>query len=143
MSASLTWIAVGLLLVLFEFVIPGFIIFFFGIGAILTGLLKFLIPMELDVQIILFAVLSVILLFGLRRFFPKVFRGENARSGPLPPDTEDCTGQSARVAEPIAPGHAGKVEFQGSLWNAESDSAHGPGETVTVVRRDNITLIVR
>ena len=40
MNLSLLWLIVGIILILSEFVIPGFIICFFGAAAIITGILR-------------------------------------------------------------------------------------------------------
>ena len=37
----LTWLAIGVILMAVEIVAPGFIIFWFGLGAALTALLSF------------------------------------------------------------------------------------------------------
>ncbi|MCH9843947.1 MAG: NfeD family protein [Alphaproteobacteria bacterium] len=58
------WIALGLLLMAVEIFLLSFTIFWFGIAAIIIGLLLFLVPaMSLAIQIILWAVLSLITAF--------------------------------------------------------------------------------
>ncbi len=58
------WVALGLLLMAVEIFLLSFTIFWFGIAAIIIGLLLFLFPaMSLAIQIILWAVLSLIAAF--------------------------------------------------------------------------------
>ena len=142
MPTAVTWIVAGLLLVLSEFIVPGFLIFFFGVGALLTGCLMLCFGgMPVYLQLLIFAVSSVVLLFASRRFFPKVFGGKE-RASELPSDDEECAGKMVKVVEAIVPDAGGKVSFQGTEWHAVSDKRHEAGEFVKIIRRDNITMIV-
>ena len=47
------WLVLGLLLVVGEIFIPSFTILWFGLGALVVGLVELLIPMSLSVQILL------------------------------------------------------------------------------------------
>ena len=142
MFTAAMWTVVGLLLILSEFIVPGFIIFFFGVGALLTGCLLFLFEgMPVYLQLVVFAVSSVILLLVLRRLFPGIFGGKERKSA-LPPDDEECAGKMAEVLEPIVADIGGKVSFQGTEWHAVSANAHQKGDYVRIIRRENITLVV-
>jgi len=142
MLTAVTWIVAGLLLILSEFIVPGFLIFFFGVGAMLTGCLMLCFNgMPVYLQLLNFAVVSVVLLFASRHFFPNIFRGKE-RNSALPSDDEECAGKMVEVVEPIVPEIGGKVGFQGTEWHAVSDKRHEVGEFVRIVKRENITLIV-
>lgn len=142
MFTAAMWIVAGLLLILSEFIVPGFIIFFFGMGALFTGCLMFLFDgMPVYLQLVNFAVSSVILLLVLRRLFPGIFGGKE-RNSTLPPDDEECSGKMAEVLEPIVVDIGGKVSFQGTEWHAVSATPHNKGEHVRIIRRENITLVV-
>ncbi len=142
MLTGVTWIVAGLLLVLSEFIVPGFLIFFFGVGALLTGCLMLCFNgMPVYLQLLIFAITSVVCLFAMRHFFPKVFSGRE-RANELPSDDEECAGKAVKVVETIVPDVGGKISFQGSEWHAVSDKRHEAGEIVKIIRRDNITMIV-
>ena len=51
-------------------------------------------------------------------------------------------GNYAKVAEPIAPGKPGKVEYSGCLWEAESEETLEKDERVKITSKNNLTLIV-
>ncbi len=142
MFTAAMWIVAGLLLILSEFIVPGFLIFFFGVGALFTGCLMFVFNnMPVYMQLVIFAVSSVILLFALRHFFPGIFGGKE-RKNALPSDDEECAGKMVEVLEPIVPEIGGKVSFQGTEWHALSEKRHEKGEFVRIIRRENITLVV-
>ena len=138
----LLWVIAGLSLILFEFAIPGFIIFFFGAGALLIALLQWLVPAPLAWQLICWAAVSAALLFGCRHYLPQVFRGGSAKK-PLDAGEQFADGENAAVVEGAGAGEFGKVEFQGSLWPAPVETAHAAGDRVPVIRRENLTLYIR
>ena len=58
-------------------------------------------------------------------------------------ETDDVAGARAVVAETITPACPGKVDFRGSLWSAEADTAIPAGEHVLIIERRNLTLFVK
>ena len=136
------WLSCGVMLVLAEFVIPGFVICFFGVSAMVVAGIRWIFPaLPLVWQLLIFGVLGVGLLLAFRRVMPKVFQGGKV-TGQCDVDLDGVAGAAAVCREAIAPGKSGKVEFRGSLWNAEAASAVAPGERCLVQRRENLTLIV-
>lgn len=146
MTAAWGWIAAGLVMVVAELAVPGFVIFFFGLGAILTGALLFVFPeMAQSIQVLVFAVSSVAMLATCRRLMPASFRGR-AQKAEGDPDDDEIAGAAATVGEGgIEAGREGKVDFRGTLWTAraEGGEALAEGTAVTVVRRENLVLVVR
>jgi membrane protein implicated in regulation of membrane protease activity len=64
------WIAAGIILTVFEIVIPSFTIIWFGLAAIVVGLVSFILRTDsLVLQLALWAVLSGIFTYGWFRFF--------------------------------------------------------------------------
>ena len=133
----------GIALIVAEFVVPGVMICFFGIAAVILAGVYALVPgLPTAAALALYIVLSLAMVFGLRRFLPNTFRGRTSvEAGD--PDDDGVAGCHVRVAEAIVPDVPGKVEFRGSLWTAAAETAVPAGETVEVVRRDNLTLHVR
>ena len=142
MSSFWYWLIAGVILMVSEFIVPGFIIVFFGLGACITGVLALLFPqIPFTWEIFIFSVLSVVLLFSFRRFMPGVFKGKNV------PCTEDVdldsiAGASAVTVSAITAEKPGKVEFRGTLWNAKASEDIPSGVTVRIIARENLTLIV-
>ncbi|MGL1893742.1 MAG: NfeD family protein [Spirochaetaceae bacterium] len=111
------WFVIGVLLLLSEFLIPGFTIFFFGLGAILTSAIILIIPPLRDqtaVQIIIFTVVSIISLIFLRRRFKMALKGE------LFKERDDYTDQECIVTESVSVNKPGRVKFHGTTWIAET-----------------------
>ncbi len=142
-ALSIHLIVAGILLVLAEFAVPGFIICFFGAASIATGLLYAAVPtMGMSALVLCFIAFTLVFLFGVRRFIPVSFKGNVSAAGGNP-DDDGVAGSHAIVSEAIAPDAPGKVDFRGSLWIASSDRAIPVGTRVEIVRRDNLELTVK
>ena len=144
MAAIYIWIIVGLLLMLSEFVIPGFIIFFFGAAAIIVGILQALVPgVPLPAWIIACCILGAVLLLLCRRFMPKYMTGTRMTgSCETDVDNDGVIGEKVTVVEAISVGQPGKVELHGTLWNAVAEKDISNGEIVVVKGKKNLTLTV-
>lgn len=136
---ELVWFIVGLALFLLELVIPGFFIFFFGLGAWVAAISS-LLGAGPNLQIIIFAVASVISLIGLRRIIRKKFFYSK---GTESDDVEDeFTGKEALAKTEFGGIKKGRVEFKGTIWDSESSSDIKEGERVIIVKKESFKLIV-
>ncbi len=140
-SSPFLWAVLGLILIGAEMVVSGFVIFFFGVGALTTAALTAVLP-GLSGNYILQGVVwivSSILSFGFfRKKFTKIFRGTI-----LSRETDKDVGQSAVVIEAIGPDKPGRVRYQGTSWKAVSyTEKFDPGEKVDIIKEDNLTFIV-
>jgi membrane protein implicated in regulation of membrane protease activity len=137
---ELVWFIIGLVLFLLELVVPGFVIFFFGFGAWVTALACLMFHPGTNLQIVIFAVTSVLSLIGLRRIIQeKFFYGKNDG-----PDTveDEFTGKVGIALSDFGPKKNGKVEFKGTTWSAESDSEIKEGQAVVIIKKSSFNLIV-
>ncbi len=140
-SAASAWILLGIILVILEFLVPGMILLFFGVGALLTGvLLCFFDSFSLAVQLIFFAFFSFLFLITLRKY--TVTGGKKIAADKNVNYDDEIIGRTVHVTEKIPVGDAGKVELDGTVWNAVSDKEVEPGTVVKVVSRDGLTLRV-
>ena len=138
------WIIVGLAIMSMELFLPGFILCFFGLGAVLTGLLKIFIPMGVNAQLVIFAILSIVLLVSFRRYAQGYFTGRVSNPNPTGRAMETHAGETAIVTEDIIPNSPkGKVEFHGTSWNADADVEIKKGAKVTILERHDLTLKVK
>ncbi len=142
-SNELLWFLFGLVLMLSEIITPGFVLIFFGVGAWIISLMLWLgVPISFTSQLFIFLITSVMLLVVFRRFGNKYFKGKVSK-----PDAsrsiDDIKGERAIALSDIDPSIGGKVEFHGTLWNAESVVAIAKGASVEVLERNNLTLKVK
>lgn len=137
---ELFWFLIGLGLFLLELVIPGFFIFFFGLGAWITALVCLIGEPGINLQIIIFAVTSVLSLMGLRRIIQKkFFYSRIDMSGEV---EDEFTAKEALAVSDFGGQLTGKVEFKGTTWTSESTSEIKAGQRVIILRKDNFKLIV-
>jgi inner membrane protein len=138
---ELLWFLVGLALFLLELVIPGFIIFFFGVGAWVTALICLIANPGTNLQIIIFALVSALSLIALRRMIQKKFfysKGNHSEN-----IEDEFTGKEGIAKMDFGKEIKGKVEFKGTVWNAESDSEIKEGKSVIIIKIENLVLKVK
>ena len=134
------WLAAGLVLVVAELATPGgFVIVFFGVGALAVGLLVLVGAVtSLTIQILLFSVLSVAAL--------ALVRGRLQSRMRVPPSSnvDSLIGDLAIPQERLSPGVVGRVEVRGSTWSARntSDVTINQGQRARVAAVDGLTLAV-
>lgn len=138
------WIITGIACILLEFVIPGLIIIFFGVGALVTGLALLAgLPTGNGIPFILFSAVSIASIILLRKQFAKIFRGTDVVNddGRVSSD-DDIVGCSARVIAWDDTRQEGKIDLRGSTWNARSTDTLTVGDAVKVSKRNGIHLLV-
>ena len=145
MSLTLLWFIIGLIFVIAEMAVPGFILIFFGLGAWVAAGVAGLTGLNLTWQIALFLIASVVLLLLFRRLGLKTFTGE-ALPGEEETPSREAVGRTAQVVEEVSPVSGGKIKFRGSFWQAASDADIPAGTTVVItgtVPGDNLTYTVK
>ncbi|MGC1391351.1 MAG: NfeD family protein [Bacteroidales bacterium] len=137
---ELFWFILGLGLFVLELVIPGFFIFFFGLGAWVTALVCLIGKPGTNLQIVIFAISSTLLLLALRRIIKKKFL--NSKSTQSDNVEDEFTGKEAIATLDFGGMKHGKVEFKGTTWTAESESGIKEGQRVIIIEKDSFKLIV-
>jgi membrane protein implicated in regulation of membrane protease activity len=136
------WILLGFLLLLTELLTPGGLyLLFFGIAAIIVGLLA-----ELDLmgppwmQWFSFSILSVLALSLFRRPLLKRLRPLTQES-----QVDSLVGQTAIALDEIAVDAIGKAELRGSVWSARNVGSNplARGQRCTVEQVEGLMLLVR
>ena len=143
LKPEVVWFLIGLVLLVMEFVLPGLIIAFFGVGAWVVALVCLITDIGINTQLAIFIVCSVLSLLVLRRWVKGIFLGHAGSRQDLKQNLEEFIGQRAVVKEKIVPKLGGKVEFHGTDWEARSDEEITEGTVVEIVGKDNITLRVK
>jgi len=136
------WLVMGLVLMVFELATPGgFFIVFFGVGAVIVGLLELVgLHMSLLLQGILFVVTSLVAITVFRRPLLERFNKK------MPTGTVDAiVGETAHAIDEIPANGFGKVELRGAAWNAQNvgEQPIARGARCKVDRVDGLTFYVR
>ena len=134
------WLAAGLVLLAIELATPsGFFVMFFGLGALSVGVLQGIgVLGSAMAQWFVFTALSLIYLLLLRG---RVKVGVDQ----APANIDTLVGEVAVPRERILPGHIGRVDLRGVLWNARNDALLmiEPGQRCRVTAVDGLTVYVQ
>jgi membrane protein implicated in regulation of membrane protease activity len=135
LDSTTLWLIAGVVLCVMELLLPtAFVESAMGVSAFLVALTLLVFPeLSLSLQVILWLVLSLSFLLGLRRFVPK------GRS----PSIEEAV--EAETMTEILPGQTGRVLYEGNSWAAkcgDEELAIAANQKVYVISRKGNTLIV-
>lgn len=142
-SPEITWFVLGIVLLAFEMALPGFVIFFFGVGALLTAAATLLFPINLNGQLIVFLISSLASLFLLRKYIKRTFFGVTLDSDEAVDSALASRGERAEVVKDIIPPAEGKVKYSGTTWRALSEHQIDKGQIVTIMSQDGLIMHVK
>lgn len=142
MGVAVIWITIGVLLILSELIATSVVAVFFGVAAIVVGLLvQFGWIEAASLQFLLFGVISLVLLFTARGRCKRWFVGYTADNNEQPSKLKQDIGNRVVVHSDFTQG-AGRVVLNGVQWDARSDDLLHAGEVAWVVDNDGIHLKV-
>jgi inner membrane protein len=134
------WIVIGFVLVGAEMALPAFYLIWFGLGALLLGLLLLIVPLGTTGQMLIWTLTStaMVLLW---------FRYLKPRTMSLAGTSAQIVGEIGLLTRAVAPYERGEVRFQKPLAGAESwaciaDEAIAAGERVRVASVEGSILKV-
>lgn len=141
---AVVWLIAGIVLILSEFIIPGLVIIFFGMAALVVALLDYTgIVTDRSIQLLCFSGFSLVFLFGLRRVFKDWFVGEAERSGGSD-EKSDIIGHEVVCLTAFGPEQPyGKVEFKGANWKGRSEHELKAGAVAVVEAVEGLCLHIR
>ena len=124
------WLIGGVILLIAELIAPGFFLIFIGAAAIATGILAFLLPIGIALQLGIFAVLAYLAArFGGRRAYAMRY---DYSSDPLLNDrARRLLGQVVVVSQAVD-SNGGRVRVGDSEWSARGAPA-AVGDRVRIV----------
>lgn len=141
------WVILGILLILMEFVLPGLIVIFFGIGALAVGILIWAGMLGGGaLPFVVFSGVSIGSLLILRNQFKSWFMGRSL-GVQVTGEDEDFVGRKAEVISGFSesPEDIGRVSYRGALWDARAidEDVFNAGEKVRIVGREGSVLIIK
>jgi inner membrane protein len=135
------WILLGFSLLLGEIVTPGgFYMLFFGVGAVVVGVLAgFNVAGPLWFQFILFSGISVLALWLFRGRLLELTQSKNQER------IDSLIGETAMTVENIPVNGVGKAELRGTSWTARNvgEKPLERGERCKVERVEGLTIFIR
>ncbi len=140
MSLWFWWVVAALVLIILEIFTSGFAVACFSVGCLAAALSAAIAPDTIWLQVLLFAVFSVLAVIFVR---PLVLKYMD--KGEKPSGVDALVGSKARVTEDIPAGDKGRVRIFGDDWQAlgADGTAIPAGTMVEVVSRDGNVLTVK
>ena len=137
------WWAIAVALIALEVLAPTTYFLWPGAAAAATGLIVWIFPgLDWRIQILVFAVLSVVSVFAWNRWWKKQRPKDEAPT--LNVRTERYVGRRITLGDALENGR-GRAQIDDSWWQLASEDGEAieAGATVEVVSSDSTTLIVR
>lgn len=133
------WFVLAGILLLLELVSPGVFFLWLAIAAALTGLVDTLYALPWQVELLLFAALSVVSVIAGRKFY--AVKATEPEDNPyLNRRQMGYIGRSFTLAHPVVNGR-GKLTIEDTVWEVEGpDMAAGTRVTVTAVKDMNLVV---
>ncbi len=140
---ALYWLMIGVMLLFLGLAVPGGILFFFGLGALVAALVAWLFQVNILCQLTLFMLTSLVPLFCLRKKFHNKLpaltsEGEEEKEEVM----LAVFGEKGVVSSTITPPAEGKIKYSGALWRATADEIIEEGEIVSVISEKNLIIHV-
>lgn len=134
------WVVLGIFLVGMEMLLPAFYVIWFGLGALIVGVLMLLVPLSLTAQILIWTIASTVFVFFWFRYF-------KPRTKTLAGSAAQIVGEIGLTTRAVAPFERGEVRFQKPLagaeaWGCIADEAIAAGERVRIVSVEGNVLKV-
>ena len=140
------WVVLGAILVIAEIFTTGFVLLWFGIGALAAGLAGLIGIHSIPLQFLIFAVVSIALTAASRTIFVNYFSREKS-GGDLKSGFEGLPGKMGTVVSSSRGAlHEGAVKVFGSTWTAYPADGEEPleaGDRVVVERIQGASIYVR
>ncbi len=139
-SPILAWFLTGILFFATELALPGFIVFFFGLGAWCVALSLWFVDLSLTAQLGVFIVSSLVSLVLLRSWLCGIFSGRSLQEDDSA--TVDPSSVTGTVTRDIVPPAEGQVKYGGSFWRAAANERILSGTVVRIVEQKDLLVRV-
>ena len=134
------WLIIAILFFILEMMGPGFLLFWVGVGALITMVVSIFVD-SIAIQIGIFAISSIALLFCTRPFIKKFTKNDTTHT-----NSYSTIGKKGIVIQEInSIKGIGQVKVNGEVWSAKSstdDEIIAEGEQVTILKIDGVKAIV-
>lgn len=134
------WLIIAGLFFIGEIATVGFLIFWFGIGALLAMIVSFFVS-NVIIQTAVFIISSTILIFATKPFVKKLVDVKKTNTNAF-----SIIGKKALVIKEINPIHStGQIKINGEVWSAESENSEiiQEGLEVEILQIKGVKAIVK
>lgn len=134
------WLIIAGLFFVGEIATVGFLIFWFGIGALITMIVSFF-TSNIIIQTTIFVISSTILIFATKPFVKKFADVKKTNT-----NVYSIIGKKALVIKTIDPIHSvGQIKINGEVWTAESENNQviDEGSEVEILEIKGVKAIVK
>lgn len=133
------WLIIAGLFFIGEIITVGFLVFWFGVGALIAMVSSFFIT-NIIIQMAIFVLSSAILLFATKPFVKKF-----AYVKPTKTNAYSIIGKKALVIKEINSHSIGQIKIKGETWSAESedDETIPQGADVEIIQIRGVKAIVK
>lgn len=135
------WLVFSGICFIIEMFTVGFLVFWFGIGALIAMCVSFFID-NVIIQATIFLITSTILLFATRPFVNKFGKTEST----VKTNAYSIEGKTGKVIKEINPIEgSGQIKINGEIWSAKSsdDTCISQDTEVIVEKIDGVKAIVK
>ena len=134
------WLIIAGLFFVGEIATVGFLIFWFGVGALIAMLVSFF-TSNIIIQTTIFVISSTILIFATKPFVKKFADVKKTNT-----NVYSIIGKRALVIKTIDPIHSvGQIKINGEVWTAESEDNQviEEGSEVEIIEIKGVKTIVK
>ena len=134
------WLIIEGLFFVGEIATVGFLIFWFGIGALIAMIVSFF-TSNIIIQTTIFVISSTILIFATKPFVKKFADVKKTNT-----NVYSIIGKKALVIKTIDPIHSvGQIKINGEVWTAESENNQviDEGSEVEILEINGVKAIVK
>lgn len=134
----LIWFGVILLAGIIEASTMDLTSIWFAAGALIALIIAIFWGELIILQAVVFLVISLLLLLGLRPIFREYIRKNEIKT-----NADRLIGKIATCTKPIVDGERGEVKIEGKIWTAISQDNISLDEKVEVLAIDGVKLVVK
>lgn len=135
------WLIVAGVCFIIEMITVGFLVFWFGIGALLTMIISLIFPDNLLLQSTVFVLSSALFIFLTKPFIEKFAKSDKK----MLTNAYSIIGKKGIVTQDINPTHGvGQIKVAGEVWSAKTadGSTIEKGTQIEVHKIDGVKAIV-
>ncbi|QGN96409.1 Inner membrane protein YbbJ [Piscirickettsia salmonis] len=126
------WLSFGIVLIVFEVLGAGGILLWSGVAALIVGIILWAVPIAWEIQLLLFAVLSIAAVIIWRMYWKK--HPEKIERPHLNQRAQRLIGHEFILPALLSPGESIQVKIAGTQWKVVSEVKITVGRKVRVAQ---------